>query len=251
MARCDGLFVAALALLFSLAGCGPMRQPADPPPGAPSGAAVSAPAEIEADFAAEMAARFAPQPGSRVFRVRPAQSLVQIRVFREGSLARLGHNHLIAVRQLRGWWRQAADGTGTAQLWFDVDRLTVDEPVLRQAAGPGFGRQPDAAAVAATRANMLGDQVLAAETHPRVRIAASYRPSDLSAGLEIELRGVRREFRLPVELVADGPLRVVRGELPLRLSDFGLEPFSALGGALRVADQLQIGFRIEAEPVSD
>ena len=122
----------AVALVWTLNACGPPRMPPSPSEPSPSGARVAA------EPIAGTTARYAPRPGSRVYRIRPDLSLVEIQVFREGSLARLGHNHLIAVRDLRGWWRQGADGRGQADLWFAADRLTVAEPALRQAAGPEF-----------------------------------------------------------------------------------------------------------------
>lgn len=235
------LLVAACALL---AGC------AAPPPAETVGDHRTASAVGSGEqLAAILAERYQPTPGSRVYRVVPEHSLVRIRVYRAGTLARLGHNHLIAVRELHGWWRQGGDGAGRGDLWFAVDRLTVDEPALRRAAGGDFAAPQAPDAIAATRDNMLGERVLAADGHPLVTVAARYRPASGSAELRIRLRGVERRYRVPVELSERGRRQQLRGELALRLSDFGLEPFSTLGGALRVADELRINFRVEAEAV--
>jgi hypothetical protein len=38
------------------------------------------------------------------------------------------------------------------------------------------------------------------------------------------------------------------GELTLKQSDFGITPFSVLGGALAVQDQLELRFELSAQP---
>jgi len=41
---------------------------------------------------------------------------------------------------------------------------------------------------------------------------------------------------------------IVEGKFPLKQSDFGITPFSALGGAMAVADQVDIEFRLVLRP---
>jgi hypothetical protein len=42
----------------------------------------------------------------------------------------------------------------------------------------------------------------------------------------------------------------VGGELSILQSDFGITPFSALGGTLQVGDELKLRYRIEAVAVT-
>jgi hypothetical protein len=184
------------------------------------------------------------QVGAR-WRVDTAQSLVQVRVYREGLLARLGHNHLIAVRSLEGSAWRAEDGSVRAELGVAAAELTVDEPDLRRAAGAPFARQPSDEAIAATRHNLLGPRVLAAADHPRIRVLARLPVGAQAATLRIQLRGVWREYRVPLERERRDAAEQLQGRFRLRLSDFGLEPFSTLGGALRVADELGIDFSVQ------
>jgi hypothetical protein len=61
--------------------------------------------------------------------------------------------------------------------------------------------------------------------------------------MAIELHGrVRRQW-LVVHLDAEG---LARGEAVLRQSDFGLTPFSILGGLLAVRDELLVDFSLSA-----
>jgi hypothetical protein len=43
----------------------------------------------------------------------------------------------------------------------------------------------------------------------------------------------------------------VNGALNLKQSDFGIVPFSVLGGAIAVADELELQYRIVAEPETE
>jgi hypothetical protein len=77
--------------------------------------------------------------GKPVFRVDPARSIVVIEVRRAGSLARLGHDHVVASHDLEGF---VALDEGRADLWAPLDTLTVDEAALRAKAA--FETEPSA-----------------------------------------------------------------------------------------------------------
>ncbi len=138
--------VAAIVLAGWLAGCAPQAPPradADGPP----------PAGFPGAHYRQAAAR-----GQPVFEIDPAGSLVVIEVRRGGTLARLGHDHVIASHDVRGY---VAPDEGRADLYLRLDRLVVDERELRAEAQ--FDTQPSDDAIAGTRANMLDK--LGAEMH--------------------------------------------------------------------------------------
>ena len=222
------------ALLAALLGvsCAPLRD-SEPSPAAPPGA------PVESDD------RFAVPPGAAEWRLDLAHSLVQIRVYRAGRLAHLGHNHLVAARHIEGRLHRFVD-RWFADLAFPVDRLTVDEPALRQAAGADFAASLSPAAVAGTRANLLGPRVLDAARFPSVRVRAVMDAKAAAADLWLVVRGRTFAATIPVRLDERADRLVATGWLQLRHADLGLEPFSALGGALRVAETLEIEFRLSA-----
>jgi hypothetical protein len=176
-----------------------------------------------------------------------SRSLVTIRVYRAGRLARLGHNHVIEVLDLRGGLRRLDSGGAAAELRFRPDRMRVDHPAARARSGDAFASTPDADAIAATRRNLLGKQVLDAQTWPEVSVLA--RVADLSAetataDLHFSVRGFGRRYQVPVVIERGGEGVTVSGTLRLRQSELGLEPFSVLGGALQVRDEIEVDFRI-------
>lgn len=181
------------------------------------------------------------------FAVDGARSRVVAQVYRAGRLASLGHNHVVEARMLGGLLLRSGDGSGYAALTIPVGALRVDDPQARAAAGAGFERQPDADAVKGTHANMLGPRVLDADRWPHVLVRA--RIDRLAAGaapatVALTLRGVERRYEVPLTVTWRAGDPVVSGTLQLRQSDFGITPFSVLGGALQVADEVRVDFLV-------
>lgn len=191
-----------------------------------------------------------------VYAVDPTQSQVLIHVYREGTLARLGHNHVIRVGDLTGLAQLAGDLTRSrADLAFSAAALEVDLPADRAAGGPDFANTPSKADVEGTRANMLGPKVLDATHHPHIGIEAHLlaREGDrLRLRLRITLRGVAHGYEAEARLRHTGGGEIeLSGTLTVAQSDFGIRPFSVLAGAIKVRDRVEIGYRIHAAPVSD
>lgn len=226
--------VVAALLAATLASCAPAPRPAPE-----AVRAASSPESARARY--EALAR----NGQPVFRVDAARSLVTIEVRRGGSLASFGHDHVVASRSVEGFVAPAA---GDADLSVPLWTLTVDEPALRDAAG--LDTQPSPSDIEGTRANML-DKVL----HADEQSVASVRlrgVRDAAGHIAIEpsvtLNGTTRVVKAEVHVASESDLIRVTGRLPILQTDFGLVPFSALGGAIRVQDALEVRFDIVARP---
>lgn len=224
--------LAALAIIVGLiAGCAPQPpRPAEP--------AAQGPADFPTQHYLADAAR-----GEAVFRIDPAGSLVVIEVRRAGSLARFGHDHVIASHDVQGY---AAPGEGRADLYVALDRLIVDEPALRAEAG--FDTRPSEADIAGTRENML-TRVLEVERYPFALVALSdvaRDGDDPAASVAITLHGTTRTARIPIGIVTTNEEIVANGRMVLEQTDFGIAPLSILGGAIQVADEVNLRFQIRA-----
>lgn len=186
-----------------------------------------------------------------VYVLDPQASTVRVFVYRGGPLARMGHNHVARATGLRGAVFLPDDASaGRFDLVIPVAGLVLDRPADRRAAGPAFAGALSDEAIRATRANMLGPDQLDAANHPHIVVRArrvAGAPPVLEVSAEIVVRGAAHEITVPVWLRrADGRL-VVEGQLRLRHADFGLEPFSAAAGALRVRDGIGVRFRLVGE----
>lgn len=226
LTRPAALFVGLAAAL--LAACLP------PPPASPPAAA-----QKPADFP-EAHYRQAEAQDRRVLRIDPAASLVVVEVRRGGPLAGLGHDHVVASRDVRGY---VDTGAGRADLYVPLQHLTVDEPGLRAEAQ--LDTQPAPDAIEGTRRNML-DKVLDAERFPFALIRATRSADPGTLHVALTLHGATRDFAVPVQTEAVPAGIAVSGRLTFRQTDFGMTPYSILGGALRVEDGLELRFRVVA-----
>lgn len=187
--------------------------------------------------------REAAAQGRPVFRIDPASSLVVIEVRRAGALARLGHDHVVASHDMRGYVLLDA---GRADLYARLDRLVVDEPVLRAEAH--FDTQPSRSDIAGTRRNMLGS-VLDAAHYPfaRIRVARVDRAgSRATANVSMTLHGETRNLQVPLQTETTADDITISGSLILHQTDFGIVPLSILGGAIQVEDAIDLRFRLHA-----
>ncbi|MFT7772425.1 YceI family protein [Roseateles sp.] len=161
---------------------------------------------------------------------------LRILVFRGGTAARLGHNHVLRAAGLRVDWAAAGPVLG-----FRLDALEIDPPGLRQRLGPAFASAVDDDARAGTRANLL--KALDASAHPEVLVRTLQQLGEggrRAVEAEVSLHGVTRRQWLVVEV--EGAR--ARGEVVVRQSDFGIRPFTVLGGLLAVQDALVVQFEL-------
>ena len=190
--------------------------------------------------------RQAAAQGKPVFRVDSKTSIVVIEVGRAGSLARLGHDHIVASHDVGGY---VVPGDGRADLYFPLAQLVVDEPALRAEAG--FETQPSESDIAGTRSNML-NSVLEAERFPFALIRVSGVDARYRAGpinVAITLHGTTHAPEVPAQIEASADQLIVSGRFSLDQTDFGITPYSVLGGAIAVRNRLDLRFRILATRV--
>jgi len=233
------------ALLLTGCASAPEAPPPTRVPGDVAAAASARPAVPEALY------RDAAARGQAVYRLIPARSQVRIYSYRGGPLARFGHNHVIVGRGLDGFILLAEEITAArSDLVLRLDSLEVDPTAERRRAGPAFASEPTSGDMQGTRDNMLGP-VLEAQRYPLLAIEVhgiAGAPPVIEVKAHIRLHGVTRTRHLPVLAHWEGKTLVLQGALLIRQSDFGITPYSALGGALRVNDGIGVSFRLAAAP---
>jgi polyisoprenoid-binding protein YceI len=220
---------AALLLALVLVACG--QQPSQPVAGA-------APAGLHKHARAQ------------VFRIDPQQSSIRLRVYRDGPLARFGHNHVVVATGLSGvLYREKELAQSDFELNIPLAQLAVDRPTDRAAAGPDFAGDLAEFAIAGTRENMLGPKLLAVEQYPEIKlisVAIEGGLPDVRLAVEATVRGVKSRLVIPATIAADDRTVVVKGQLTLLQTELGLTPFSVLGGGLRVRDAIDADYHLVA-----
>jgi polyisoprenoid-binding protein YceI len=188
--------------------------------------------------------------GALAYAIDPARSVVTVVVRRAGPLARFGHDHVITSADEHGtvWLGSVPAGSAFVMI-LPVDRFEVDLPAARAAAGPEFSAPVPDEARAGTRQNLLRTEVLDAAAFPEITLRSSGASGDWPQALvqvAVTLKGVERVQSMPVSITRDATGLVASGALRLRQSDFGITPFSVAGGAIQVADLLEVSFVIAA-----
>jgi hypothetical protein len=189
------------------------------------------------------------------YTVAPHGSMVQIYVYRAGLLAFAGHDHIVSTSVIDGKLSYTPPPALAAafHLSIPVDDLVVDDPEQRQAAGGRFGTVVPDKDRAGTRRNMLGDHVLAAARFPQITVDGHWLHGSLSHGtvaVTVGIRSTRRDYQLPVDIRVDHNRVLVTGAFHPLQTELGITPFSALAGALKVADRLDVRFKLVFVPLA-
>jgi hypothetical protein len=247
-----GLSVAALALVLAACAAPKARHPM------PQGPGESAPPPG------------LPLPG-RAFRIDENQSELRILVYRAGPLARLGHNHVMVNRAIRGTVNWADEpGASVFSLIIPAAGFVVDDAQARSEEGPDFSGEIPEDAKSGTLHNMLSAGVLDADEFPSITVnsvAVAGAPGEsggapgattpaavapgttvLSATVAISVAGHESKLEVPFTLQTDSSRLSATGSMEVRQSTIGLTPYSLMLGALQVQDVMTIKFKFVALP---
>jgi polyisoprenoid-binding protein YceI len=172
-----------------------------------------------------------PFPPGR-YALGPDLGQIRLRTTRAGIASRIGHDLLLAVPSWSGQLTVAADPEGLSlELHLDLGSLAVVAGTGGAATLSGNDRR-------AIVKNAL--EVLAVRRYPTATFATTGSVA-LEAGGRLlgtlSLHGRTRALPLVVERLAP---RAWRGTATVRQSDFGIKPYSAFLGALRLADPVAV-----------
>ncbi len=189
------------------------------------------------------------QDASSRYAIDPSASDLHWLVYKAGTLARLGHNHTVAVGDLNGYvMKNDSDLAGSRfELEFSVGALVIDDPKLRATLGEEFASVPTADNIVGTRTNMLSERVLDGDQYPAIRVVGTG-PSAGAQTLAVTVGILGRSIPLtvPTEVTVDGDVITASGEFELNHADLGMQPFSVMLGALQVGEKLSFSYRITA-----
>lgn len=206
-------------------------------------------AAVAQDSIPELDAKYADlsQAGGTLYRLDPTLSNVRIYAFRGGNAALMGHNHVLSAPHFSGYFYGPADRNLASRfdVVFRLEQLVFDKEEHRLAVGGSFSKPLTDDAIAATRKNMLGEKNFQAELFPLIRLQSIQIVGEtpkFAARVAIELHGQTRETWIPLTVTGLPDTLRVEGAWVLRQSDFGIAPFSVLGGLLTIQDEVIIEF---------
>lgn len=193
-----------------------------------------------------------PAPQASRYTLDAAASSLHILVYRGGTLARLGHNHVISSRSLQGkLWRGASLEDSGFSITVPVNDLIVDDADARAAEGPDFPLNVGEEARQGTKVNMMRDTLLDGARYPDISIQSTSlqgAPDAPEVIAELRIKDRTRPIALPVKLLSTQEGLRVQGEFEIKQTDFGITPLSVAMGALLVQDTIKIKFELVAKP---
>ena len=160
---------------------------------------------------------------------KPATSQLQIAIETDGPLKALGHDRVFQV---------------------PVDVSIAGERTDAQVEAQGDLLQTDVEGEVADRdrkdmlKRMHGD-VLQTKRFPHVTYAGRLAEAGSRLTGKLTLRGVTQPCDLPLTLTWDEDRFEAAGERTLDLADFGMRPYKALLGALRVKTTVTVSYRVD------
>jgi polyisoprenoid-binding protein YceI len=174
--------------------------------------------------------------------INPTVSRFTVKVSATGLLSAFGHSPTIAIRDMQGEVRFDSQDVAQSSMRFAVraDSLTVAENVSDK-----DRREME---------NEMRERVLEVGKYPQIvyeapRVSlknASEGQSDIVLLGQLTLHGVTRAQPFPAKVAVTGDLLRAFGEFSLRQSDYNIKPVSAVGGALKVKDEVKLSFDIVA-----
>jgi polyisoprenoid-binding protein YceI len=178
------------------------------------------------------------------YHFEPAVSRFTVQTFATGLLSFAGHNPTFVVRDFEGSVTFENDMIANMRMELIVraGSLAVTDEVKPSDRGEIEGRmRRDVLDIAA-----FPDIVFLAAVGTSERIGdGCYR---LSLDGSLMLRGYKRPHHTQVELtILTNGIRL-KGSTELRISDYRIQPVSALGGMLRLKDEIVLTFDLGAKP---
>jgi len=191
--------------------------------------------------------------GAREYEIDPETTVVTLLVRRGGKLSGFGHVHVITSADESGRvWLGATPDLSGFEVRIPVSAFVVDDPAARAAAGPEFTAAVPEDARAGTRRNMLGPDVLDAARYPEIVVSSTGPIADMApsrVAVRLLIRGTELERELPIEARVATDSVGARGSFRVLQSELGIRPFSIMGGAIAVEDELEVRFEIVARRI--
>lgn len=180
---------------------------------------------------------------ARHYTLVPAESSFTVFVAKGGFLSGLAHDHNIGVKVFSGEINITGAGfdTGALQLEAQTESLVILDNVSEK----------DRAEITKNMRTAVLDTAKYPKVVFRSTSLTGFSQKDNSASFtlngDLTLHGVTKRIALPVTLTLTGQTLRATGQYTLRQTDFGITPYSAALGTIKVKNEVVIKFNIVAK----
>jgi polyisoprenoid-binding protein YceI len=163
-----------------------------------------------------------------------------VRAFASGMLSAMGHSPTIAIRDFSGevTFDPAAPAQASLQIQIKAESLEVTDDISNK----------DRREIETT----MNQKVLESSKHPAITFESTGASAEqlgegryrIALNGTLSLHGVTRRLPVTAHVTVDGGTLRAYGEFSILQSDYGIEPVSVAGGALKLKDELKFAFDI-------
>jgi polyisoprenoid-binding protein YceI len=185
----------------------------------------------------------APQTRARTYTIAASESSFNVFVGKAGLLSVLAHNHNIAVKSFTGRVVIPDGGAanGTLELEADARSLQVLDKVSEK----------DKAEITKS----MHEDVLESAKYPKIVFKSAsvsgFNQTGSTASFtvngDLTLHGVTKRIAVPVKAEFSAQQLRAAGKYALKQTDFGITPYLAAGGAIKVKNEVVISFSLVAK----
>lgn len=176
------------------------------------------------------------------YRIDPGRSRFMVKAFATGMLSAFAHNPTIAIRDFTGEVEFAPDSpeqsslniriqSGSLQVADEVsdkDRREMERQIREEVLETD--RYPE---IVFESTNVSADRIMASQYRAKIKG-------------NLTLRGLTRDCEITAQIIAGPDTLRAHGEFPLKQSDFNIKPVTAVGGTIKLKDELKFTFDIVA-----
>lgn len=176
------------------------------------------------------------------YRIDPGRSRFMVKAFATGMLSAFAHNPTIAIRDFTGEVEFAPDSpersslniriqSGSLQVADEVsdkDRREMERQIREEVLETD--RYPE---IVFESTNVSADRIMASQYRAKIKG-------------NVTLRGLTRDCEITAQIIAGPDTLRAHGEFPLKQSDFNIKPVTAVGGTIKLKDELKFTFDIVA-----
>ena len=185
------------------------------------------------------------QSRTRTYTIVPSESSFWVFVGKAGLFSALAHNHEIGVKSFSGRVVVPAAGAGGGSLEMEVDAPSL--VVLDKEPS-----EEDKKKIS----NSMHNEVLESAKYQKITFK-SVSVSDVKqtgsdaysfvVNGDLSLHGVTKRIAVPVAATVTPQLLRATGKYTLKQTDYGIKPYSAAGGTIKVKDEVVVNFDIVAK----
>ncbi|HKC85124.1 MAG TPA: YceI family protein [Blastocatellia bacterium] len=185
------------------------------------------------------------QSRSRTYTIVPSESSFWVFVGKSGFFSALAHNHEIGVKSFSGRVVVPAAGAGAGSLEMEVDAPSLE--VLDKEPS-----EEDKKKIF----NSMHNEVLESAKYQKITFKSVSVSDVKQAGSDaysfvvngdLSLHGVMKRIAVPVAATVTPQQLRATGKYTLKQTDYGIRPYSAAGGTIKVKDEVVVNFNIVAK----